>query len=100
MKQHIEHYKNTFQACSKEYKSNTGYALNFYILGPNKTTILARWVKQLNDRKVAKYSKHQSLIDFPCIAELYMQIVIYTGIETLYSLEVRVLQVQVQVEIL
>jgi hypothetical protein len=72
LEHHIEHYKDTFLACPEGYESNVSRALSFYIPSPNQTTILAKWVCQLDDRHVAGFSEYQGPTDSPHITELYL----------------------------
>jgi hypothetical protein len=58
LERRIKHYKITYPNCPEGYEANTGRALSFYIPGPNKTTILAKWVRQLDDGRVAGFGQH------------------------------------------
>ena len=69
---HIEHYEIQHPECPQEYEANVGRAPMFYILGPNRTTVLAKWVKQLNDGHVAGFGQHQAEGEAPHIIELYL----------------------------
>ena len=49
-----------------------GRAPSFYIPGPNKTTVLAKWVKQLDDGRVAGFGQHQTEGKAPHVIELFL----------------------------
>jgi hypothetical protein len=72
LERQVEHYEITYPNCLDRYESNEGRAPSFYIPGPNKTTILAKWVRQLDDGCVAGFSQHQKAGEAPHVAELYL----------------------------
>ncbi|KAI0262503.1 hypothetical protein BGY98DRAFT_940445 [Russula aff. rugulosa BPL654] len=53
LERRIEHYEIQHPECPQGYEANVGRAPSFYIPGPNRTTVLAKWVKQLDDGRVA-----------------------------------------------
>ena len=72
LERHVKHYKILHPDCPEEYKANKGRAPRFYISGPNKTTVLAKWVCQLNNRCVAGFGQHQAAKEAPHITDLYL----------------------------
>jgi hypothetical protein len=72
LERRVEHYEITYPDCPEGYEANTGRAPSFYIPGPNKTTILAKWVRQLDDGRVAGFGQHQKAGEAPHIANLYL----------------------------
>ena len=44
------------------YEANIGRAPSFYVSGPNQTTVLAKWVHQLDDKHVAGVSLRNLLM--------------------------------------
>ena len=49
LERRIEHYEIQHSECPQGYKANVGRAPSFYILGPNRTTVLAKWVTSAKD---------------------------------------------------
>ena len=68
----VKHYEVLCPDCPTGYKANEGRAPSFYIPGPNKTTVLAKWVRQLDDGCVAGFGQHQAAGEAPHIASLYL----------------------------
>ena len=72
LKRRIEHYEIQHPECPQGYKNNVGRAPSFYIPGPNRTTVLAKWVKQLDDGRVAGFGQHQAEGEAPHVMELFL----------------------------
>ena len=72
LERRIEHYEIQHPECPQGYEDNVGRAPSFYILGPNRTTILAKWVKQLDNGHVAGFGQHQVEGEAPHVAELFL----------------------------
>ena len=68
----LEHYEIQHPECPQGYEANVGRAPSFYIPGPNKTTVLAKWVKQLDDGRVAGFGQHQAEGEAPHVIELFL----------------------------
>ena len=72
LERRLEHYEIQHPECPQGYENNVGRAPSFYIPGPNKTTVLAKWVKQLDDGRVAGFGQHQAEGEAPHITELFL----------------------------
>ena len=72
LERRIEHYEIQHPECPQGYEANVGRAPLFYIPGPNRTTVLVKWVKQLDDRRVAGFGQHQAEGEAPHITELFL----------------------------
>ena len=72
LERHIEHYEIQHPKCPQGYENNVGRAPSFYVPGPNRTTVLIKWVKQLNDGCVAGFGQHQAKGEAPHITELFL----------------------------
>ena len=72
LERRLKHYELTYPDCPKGYKLNTGRSLSFYILGPNKITVLVKWVCQFDDWHVAGFSQHQWAEEVPYIVNLFL----------------------------
>ena len=72
LERRIEHYEIQHPECPQGYEDNVGRALLFYIPGPNRTTVLAKWVKQLNDGCVAGFGQHQAEGEAPHVTKLFL----------------------------
>ena len=72
LERRVEHYEIQHPECPEGYENNVGRAPSFYIPGPNRTTILAKWVKQLDDGRVAGFGQHQAEGEAPHITELFL----------------------------
>ena len=72
LERRIEHYEIQHPECPQGYKNNVGRAPSFYIPGPNRTTVLAKWVKQLDDGRVAGFGQHQVEGEAPHVIELFL----------------------------
>ena len=72
LERRIEHYKILHPDCPEGYEANEGRAPSFYIPGPNKTTVLTKWVRQLDNGRVAGFGQHQAAEEAPHIANLYL----------------------------
>ena len=72
LERRIEHYEIQHPKCPQEYENNVGRAPSFYIPGPNRTTVLAKWVKQLDDGRVAGFGQHQTEGEALHITELFL----------------------------
>jgi hypothetical protein len=72
LERRIEHYEIQHPECPQGYEANEGRALLFYILGSNRTTVLAKWVKQLDDGRVAGFGQHQAEGEAPHVIELFL----------------------------
>ena len=72
LERRIEHYEIQHPECPQGYENNVGRAPSFYILGPNRTTVLAKWVKQLDDGCVVGFSQHQAEGEAPHVTELFL----------------------------
>ena len=49
-----------------------GRAPSFYIPGPDRTTVLAKWVKQLDDGRVVGFGQHQAEGEASHVTELFL----------------------------
>ena len=72
LERRIEHYEVLHPDCPQGYEANEGRAPSFYIPGPNRTTVLAKWVRQLDDGRVAGFGQHQAAGEAPHVASLYL----------------------------
>ena len=72
LERHVEHYEILHPDCPEGYEANEGRAPSFYIPGPNKTTVLAKWVRQLDDGRVAGFGQHQAAEEALHITSLYL----------------------------
>ena len=72
LKRRIEHYEIQHPECPQGYETNVGRAPSFYIPGPNRTTVLAKWVKQLDDGRVAGFGQHQAEGEAPHVTNLFL----------------------------
>jgi hypothetical protein len=72
LERRIEHYEVQHPECPQGYEANVGRAPSFYIPGPNRTTVLAKWVKQLDDGRVAGFGQHQAEGEAPHVTELFL----------------------------
>ena len=72
LERHVEHYEILHPDCPKGYEANKGRAPSFYIPGPNKTTVLAKWVRQLDNGRVAGFGQHQAAEEALHITSLYL----------------------------
>lgn len=72
LERRIEHYEVLHPDCPEGYEANVGRAPNFYIPGPNRTMVIAKWVRQLDDGHVAGYGQHQAEGEAPHVTELFL----------------------------
>jgi hypothetical protein len=72
LERRIEHYEIQHPECPQGYEDNVGRAPSFYIPGPNRTTVLTKWVKQLDDGRVAGFGQHQAEEEAPHVTELFL----------------------------
>jgi hypothetical protein len=72
LERRIEHYEIQHPECPQGYENNVGRAPSFYIPGLNRTTVLAKWVKQLDDGRVAGFGQHQAEGEAPHVIELFL----------------------------
>jgi hypothetical protein len=72
LERRIEHYEIQHPECPQGYEANVGRAPSFYIPGPNRTTVLAKWVKQLDNGCVAGFGQHQAEGEAPHVIELFL----------------------------
>ena len=72
LERRIKHYEILHPNCPGGYEANKGRAPGFYIPGPNKTTVLAKWVHQLDDGHVAGFGQHQAAGEAPHVTSLYL----------------------------
>ena len=72
LERHLKHYEIQHPKCPQGYEANVGWAPSFYIPGPNRTTVLAKWVKQLDDGCVAGFGLHQAEGEAPHVIKLFL----------------------------
>ena len=72
LERRLEHYEIQHPECPQGYEDMVGRAPSFYIPGPNRTTVLTKWVKQLDDGRVAGFGQHQAGGEAPHVMELFL----------------------------
>jgi hypothetical protein len=70
---HIEHYGNIFEWAPDGYIENNGQVPHFYIPLGDGVFKPAKWIKKLEDGKVAGFHKQQGPNESPYIIDLYAQ---------------------------
>ena len=69
----VEHYKNIFERAPDGYIENDGRVPHFHIPLGDGVFKLAKWIKKLEDGKVAGFHKQQGPNESPYIIDLYAQ---------------------------
>ena len=70
---HVEHYENIFEHAPDGYIENDGQVPHFYIPLSDRVFKLAKWIKKLEDGRVAGFHKQQGPNESPYIIDLYVQ---------------------------
>jgi hypothetical protein len=69
----IEHYENIFECAPDRYIENDGWVPHFFIPLGDGVFKPAKWIKKLEDSKVAGFHKQQGPNESPYIIDLYVQ---------------------------
>ena len=69
----VEHYENIFECAPDGYIENDGRVPHFFIPLGNGVFKLAKWIKKLEDGRVAGFHEQQGPNESPYIIDLYMQ---------------------------
>ena len=69
----IEHYENIFERAPNGYIKNDGRVPHFFIPLGNGVFKLAKWIKKLEDSRVAGFHEQQGPNESPYIIDLYAQ---------------------------
>ena len=70
---HVKHYENIFEQAPDRYIENDGRVPHFYIPLGDRVFKPAKWIKKLEDGKVAGFHKQQGPNESPYIIDLYVQ---------------------------
>jgi hypothetical protein len=70
---HVEHYENIFKRAPNGYIDNDGRVPHFYIPLSDGVFRPAKWIKKLEDRRVAGFHEQQGSNESPHIIDLYAQ---------------------------
>ena len=68
----VEHYENIFEHAPDGYIENDGRVPHFYIPLGDGVFKPAKWIKKLEDRRVAGFHEQQGLNESPYIIDLYV----------------------------
>jgi hypothetical protein len=69
----VEHYENIFEWAPDGYIENDGWVPHFYIPLRDGVFKLAKWIKKLEDGRVARFHEQQGPNESPHIIDLYAQ---------------------------
>ena len=69
----VEHYENIFERAPDGYIDNKGRVPHFYIPLGDGVFKLAKWIKKLEDGRVAGFHADQGLNESPYVIDLYAQ---------------------------
>ena len=70
---HVEHYENIFERALDRYVENDGQVPHFYIPLGDRVFKLAKWIKKLEDGRVARFHEQQGPNESPHVIDLYAQ---------------------------
>ena len=70
---HVEHYENIFERAPDRYIKNDGRVPHFYIPLGDGVLKPAKWIKKLEDGRVARFHEQQGPNEAPYIIDLYVQ---------------------------
>jgi hypothetical protein len=70
---HVGHYENIFKRAPDGYIENDGQVPHFYIPLGDGVFKPAKWIKKLEDGKVAGFHEQQGPNESPYIIDLYVQ---------------------------
>jgi hypothetical protein len=70
---HVEHYENIFERAPDRYVENDGQVPHFFIPLGNGVFKPAKWIKKLEDGRVARFHEQQGPNESPYVIDLYAQ---------------------------